>query len=118
MATPGYRHPNLKEQWGLSEDPNNNDHIVTSKGHKLTRTLTAGGHEVDSSQPGFPVYHRRIANPFPLLCVATGAPLLMLGFILIRNRGITNPAICKFLSLFLFSRTFVQLSLTDDATLC
>jgi len=118
MATPGYRHPNLKEQWGLSEDPNGDDHVVTSKGHRLTRTLTAGGHEVDSSQPGFPVYHRRIANPFPLLCVATGAPLLMLGFILIRNRGITNPAICKFLSLFLFSRTFVQLSLTDDATLC
>ncbi|SPO30490.1 uncharacterized protein UTRI_06420 [Ustilago trichophora] len=93
MTHPNYKHPNLKQQWGLSEDPNGSDHVVTSQGHKLTRTVTAGGHEVDSSQPGFPVYHRRIANPFPLVCIATGASVLMLGFILTGNRGITNPAI-------------------------
>lgn len=93
MSVNNYKHPNLKEQWGLQEDPNGSDHVVTSKGHRLTRTVTAGGHDVDSSQPGFPIYHRRIANPFPLVCIATGASLLMLGFILIRHRGITNPAI-------------------------
>ncbi|SOV02132.1 uncharacterized protein UDID_08633 [Ustilago sp. UG-2017a] len=93
MSVNNYKHPNLKQQWGLAEDPNGSDHVVTSKGHRLTRTLTAGGHEVDSSQPGFPIYHRRIANPFPLVCIATGASLLMLGFVLIRHRGITNPAI-------------------------
>ncbi|GAC76266.1 hypothetical protein PANT_20d00029 [Moesziomyces antarcticus T-34] len=93
MAVNNYKHPNLKEQWGLAEDPNASDHIVTSRGQKLTRTVTAGGHDVDSSQPGFPIYHRRIANPFPLVCIATGASVLMLGFILVRNRSITNPSI-------------------------
>lgn len=59
-----YRHPTLKEQLGLAEDPNSahKDHITTSKGHRLTRTVTPGGHDVDNSQPGFPVYHRRIAK--------------------------------------------------------
>ncbi|SJX66388.1 uncharacterized protein SRS1_16710 [Sporisorium reilianum f. sp. reilianum] len=99
MATPNYKHPNFKQQWGLAEDPNAGDHIVTSKGHRLTRQLTAGGHEVDSSQPGFPVYHRRIGNPFPLFCIATGAFSLMLGFVQIRYRGITNPAIVMTLGL-------------------
>ncbi|EST07377.1 yaaH [Kalmanozyma brasiliensis GHG001] len=94
-----YKHPNLKEQWGLSEDPNGSDHVVTSKGHRLTRTMTAGGHEVDSSQPGFPIYHRRIANPFPLVTIATGAYLLMLGLILVGHRGIRNPAILMALGL-------------------
>ena len=95
MSVNNYKHPNVKQQWGLADDPNGSDHVVTSKGHRLTRTLTAGGHEVDSSQPGFPIYHRRIANPFPLMCISTGASLLMLGFILVRIRNITNPAICK-----------------------
>ncbi|PWY97945.1 hypothetical protein BCV70DRAFT_194577 [Testicularia cyperi] len=92
MST-NYKHPNIKQQWGLEKDPNSGDHIVTSKGHRLTRTVTAGGHEVDSSQPGFPVYHRRIANPFPLMAISTGASLLILGFVLVRNRTITNPMI-------------------------
>jgi uncharacterized protein len=96
MTAASYKHPNLKEQWGLSEDPNGTDHVVTSKGHRLTRTVTAGGHEVDSSQPGFPVYHRRIANPFPLVCIATGAFTLLLGLVLIRHRGVEYPAIGEF----------------------
>jgi hypothetical protein len=36
-----------------------------------------------------------VASPFPLVCIATGASVLMLGFILVRNRSITNPSICK-----------------------
>lgn len=81
------------QQFGLHKDPNSGEHVTTSKGHKLTRTVTPGGHELDSSQPGFPVYHRRIANPFPLLSIATGASLLFLGALLVQVRGITNPAI-------------------------
>lgn len=98
MATPNYKHPNLKQQLGLAEDPNGSDHVITSKGHRLTRTVTAGGHDVDSSQPGFPVYHRRIGNPFPLMCIATGASIMMLGFVCIGYRGISNPRICEFCS--------------------
>ncbi|SNX87788.1 uncharacterized protein MEPE_06499 [Melanopsichium pennsylvanicum] len=99
MTTPNYKHPSFKQQLGLSEDPNGSDHVVTSKGHRLTRTLTVGGHEVDSSQPGFPVYHRRIANPVPLLSISTGASLLMLGLLLIEVRGITNSAIIMSIAL-------------------
>ncbi|EPQ30541.1 uncharacterized protein PFL1_02066 [Pseudozyma flocculosa PF-1] len=92
MTTP-YRVPSLKAQFGLAEDPNAPAHITTSAGHKLTRTITPGGHELDSTQPGFPVYHRRIANPVPLMSIATGASLMILGFGLCKIRNIENYTI-------------------------
>jgi hypothetical protein len=39
---------------------------VYSGGAPTSRAVTPGGHPVDTSQPAFPVYHRKIANPAPL----------------------------------------------------
>lgn len=46
----------LKHQFGLSKDPRALD-VVPASGNfpKLVRTVTPGGHGVDSDQPGFPV---------------------------------------------------------------
>lgn len=46
--------PSFKQQLGLQDDPNAMDHTVSHSGAKVTR--------MESSQPGFPVYHRRIAK--------------------------------------------------------
>lgn len=35
-------------------------------GGPVHRAITPGGNPMDSSQPAFPVYHRRFANPAPL----------------------------------------------------
>lgn len=35
-------------------------------GGAVHRAVSPGGHPVDSSQPAFPVYHRKFANPAPL----------------------------------------------------
>ena len=35
-------------------------------GGPINRAVTAGGHPADNSQPAFPVYHRKFANPAPL----------------------------------------------------
>jgi hypothetical protein len=35
-------------------------------GAAVARSITPGGHPYDSSQPAFPVYHRKFANPAPL----------------------------------------------------
>ncbi|PWN47435.1 hypothetical protein IE53DRAFT_250873 [Violaceomyces palustris] len=91
MAT--LQQPSIMAQFGFEKDPNAYEHIKTPAGHKLTRTLTAGGHAVDSSQPGFPIYHRRIGNPYPMFAVGIGASLIILGFGLIEIRGITNPTV-------------------------
>ncbi|TIA88522.1 hypothetical protein E3P99_02570 [Wallemia hederae] len=32
----------------------------------VSRFITPGGHPADSSQPAFPIFHRKIANPSPL----------------------------------------------------
>jgi hypothetical protein len=33
---------------------------------RIDRQITPGGNPIDNSQPAFPVYHRRFANPAPL----------------------------------------------------
>lgn len=33
---------------------------------KIDRQITPGGNPIDNSQPAFPVYHRKFANPAPL----------------------------------------------------
>ncbi|GAA5957244.1 hypothetical protein JCM3765_000402 [Sporobolomyces pararoseus] len=43
------------------------------------RTLTPGGHILDTSQPAFPTFHRRFANPAPLGLCAFALTTFMLG---------------------------------------
>lgn len=46
--------PTLRQQLGFDEDPNRLEHSVSHNGAPITK--------LESSQPGFPVYHRRIAK--------------------------------------------------------
>ncbi|POY72809.1 hypothetical protein BMF94_4218 [Rhodotorula taiwanensis] len=55
------------------------------------RSVTPGGHTLDTSQPAFPVYHRRFANPAPLGLVAFALPSFVLSLINIGARGVTVP---------------------------
>lgn len=74
--------PNLSQQLGLRDDPNKLDHTVSHTGSRVTR--------FETGQPGFPTYHRRIANPVPLICICIGAFFLLYGFLLVEVRGLTN----------------------------
>ncbi|PWN92782.1 hypothetical protein FA10DRAFT_235938 [Acaromyces ingoldii] len=82
----------LSEQLGFKPDPHAPEHI-THGGQKLTRVYTKGGHELDSQQKGLPVYHRRIANPYPVFAIGIGASLLTLGLVFVEARGLQNPQI-------------------------
>ena len=44
----------------------NGHHEKYGGGGAVNRYVTPGGHPADSSQPAFPVYHRKLANPAPL----------------------------------------------------
>jgi hypothetical protein len=37
-----------------------------SGGSAVSRFITPGGNPMDTSQPAFPVFHRKFANPAPL----------------------------------------------------
>ncbi|GAA5978969.1 hypothetical protein JCM5350_004192 [Sporobolomyces pararoseus] len=53
---------------------NGNSHYASQEGGAPLnlRNITPGGHPLDRSQPAFPIYHRKFANPAPLgLCVST-----------------------------------------------
>ncbi|GAA5894973.1 acetate uptake transporter family protein [Sporobolomyces salmoneus] len=50
---------------------NGNSHYASQEGGAPLnlRNITPGGHPVDNTQTGFPIYHRKLANPAPLgLC--------------------------------------------------
>lgn len=57
----------------------------------LVRSLTAGGHTVDTSQPAFPIYHRKIGNPTPLGLMGFATTTWVLGLYECGARGITEP---------------------------
>ena len=56
-------HANHHAENGASQ---NGDMGYQGSGSGIARFTTAGGHPLDNSQPAFPVYHRRFANPAPL----------------------------------------------------
>lgn len=91
MSRP-YQRPTLAEQMGLKPNPNAMEHVFHG-GVALTKVYTAGGHPVDSSQPGLPVYHRKIANSYPLIALGIGATLLVFGFVQIGHRGLSQQNI-------------------------
>ncbi|BGP59325.1 hypothetical protein NBRC10512v2_000619 [Rhodotorula toruloides] len=55
------------------------------------RNITPGGHPLDRSQPAFPTYHRRFANPAPLGLCGFALTTFMLSLINVKTRGVTVP---------------------------
>lgn len=54
-----------------TEDLKNNEAGAGSNpnfqgGGAVSRFITPGGHPMDTSQPAFPIFHRKFANPAPL----------------------------------------------------
>ncbi|CAO1634635.1 unnamed protein product [Parajaminaea phylloscopi] len=85
LATMAYQNgtkPTMLEQLGLKENPNALQHTVSRNGSKVTR--------MESAQPGFPVYHRRIGNPVPLTFLCIGAFFILYGALLTEVRGLQN----------------------------
>lgn len=59
----------------------------------MQRFITPGGNPVDSTQPAFPIYHRKLANPSPLGLMGFGATTFVLSMYNVQARGITTPNI-------------------------
>ncbi|KAL7416918.1 GPR1/FUN34/yaaH family-domain-containing protein [Mrakia frigida] len=57
----------------------------------LNRAITPGGHPLDTSQPSFPVYHRKLGNPGPLGLFSFAITTFVLSMFNIGVRGITHP---------------------------
>lgn len=56
---------------GLKNELNGSDNVEApnngfSGGGAVSRFITPGGNPMDTSQPAFPVFHRKFANPAPL----------------------------------------------------
>jgi hypothetical protein len=60
-------------------------------GPPVQRAVTPGGHPLDSSQPAFPVYHRKFANPAPLGLLAFAGTTFMLSLFNVGARGVAIP---------------------------
>lgn len=61
-------------------------------GAPTQRAVTPGGHPLDNSMPGFPVYHRKFANPAPLGLLGFAATTFLLSLINVGARGVTSNA--------------------------
>jgi len=57
-------------------------------GKNLNHATTVGGHTLDTSQPSFPVYHRKFGNPAPLGLLVFGGTTLLLSFMLVNTKGV------------------------------
>ncbi|KAL7416955.1 putative FUN34-transmembrane protein [Mrakia frigida] len=66
-------------------------HFERAPAPPLLRNRTPGGHPYDDSQPGFPVYHRKQANPAPLGFLSFAITTFVLSFYNCGVRGITHP---------------------------
>jgi len=63
----------------------------TLHNQRISHAVTPGGHPVDTTQPGFPVFHRRIANPAPLGLFSFASTTLVLSLFNVSTRGINTP---------------------------
>jgi len=57
------------------------------------RAITPGGHALDQSQAGFPIYHRKFANPAPLGLSAFALTTFVLSLVNSKAHGVTVPNI-------------------------
>ncbi|WWC91319.1 uncharacterized protein L201_006262 [Kwoniella dendrophila CBS 6074] len=60
-------------------------------GGPMARFITPGGNPIDTSQPAFPVFHRKFANPAPLGLLSFATTTLVLSFYNSSTRGVTVP---------------------------
>jgi len=60
-------------------------------GPAISRFITPGGHPLDTSQPAFPVFHRKFANPAPLGLLGFGATTFILSMYNVQARHIAHP---------------------------
>ncbi|PWN48283.1 putative FUN34-transmembrane protein [Violaceomyces palustris] len=68
-------------------------------GQTTFRAVTPGGHPQDTSQPAFPVYHRKFANPAPLGLFGFAATTYTLSMYNIGARGVEVPNVVVGLAL-------------------
>jgi len=61
------------------------------RGEAVSRFITPGGNPIDTSQPAFPVYHRKFANPAPLGLLGFAATTFILSMYNVGARGIGEP---------------------------
>nr|ODO03965.1 membrane protein [Cryptococcus depauperatus CBS 7855] len=69
--------------------PTNGTAGYHGSGGTMNRFITPGGHPLDNSQPAFPVYHRKFANPAPLGLLSFAATTFFLSLLNVYARGIT-----------------------------
>lgn len=67
------------------------EETVSYNGVPIKRAVTPGGHTMDNTQPAFPVYHRKFANPAPLGLFGFAATTWVLSMFNVGARGIANP---------------------------
>jgi len=70
-------------------EANNLSHVRSNAAFSVGGTHGAGG--IDLSQPGFPIYHRKFANPAPLGLFSFASTTLILSLFNVGARGITAP---------------------------
>jgi len=62
----------------------------SANGRPINHAVTPGGHPEDRSQPAFPVYHRRFANPAPLGLFAFPTTTFVLSMCNVNTRGLNS----------------------------
>ncbi|KAK4700489.1 uncharacterized protein P7C70_g5760, partial [Phenoliferia sp. Uapishka_3] len=72
----------------------------SNQGAALRSNITPGGHPLDATQPAFPVYHRRFANPAPLGLSAFALTTFVLSLVNVKATGVTTPNVVVGLALF------------------
>jgi len=75
------------------------NNIEKGHGHPLNHSVTPGGHPIDNSQPAFPVFHRKFANPAPLGLSAFALTTFFLSMVNVQARGVTIPNLIVALAL-------------------
>ncbi|WOO83480.1 Ammonia transport outward protein 2 [Vanrija pseudolonga] len=90
--------PTMSETNGAS-NPELKQQAEYSSGAAVSRFITPGGNPLDTSQPAFPVFHRKFGNPAPLGLLSFGGTTLVLSFFNYQVRGITHPNVIVGLAL-------------------
>ncbi|KAL8286708.1 hypothetical protein RQP46_004236 [Phenoliferia psychrophenolica] len=90
----------------MSSDSANSAQDVEKQGAPLHNSVTPGGHTIDASQPAFPVYHRKFANPAPLGLSAFALTTFVLSLINVKTHGVTTPNIVAGLARAAFELVF------------
>lgn len=73
--------------------------IEHAGGTQPGRAVTPGGHPFDPTQPGFPIFHRKFANPAPLGLMGFAGTTFVLSWYNTGVRGITEPNVVVGLAL-------------------